>query len=47
MHQQNDPYALQESLALLFDADAADRRDWLERITPAELEWYYANGYIQ
>ncbi|GEN35105.1 hypothetical protein [Aneurinibacillus danicus] len=47
MNQLSDLFTLQESMAILFDADAVDRRDWLERITPAELEWYYANGYIQ
>lgn len=38
---------MQSNLELIFNADAPERKDLLERITPAELEWYYAHGYIQ
>ncbi len=42
----NEVFDMAASLDLIFNADAPDRQDWLERITPAEMEWYYANGYI-
>lgn len=38
---------MQSSLELIFNADAPERKDLLERITPEQLEWYYDHQIIQ
>lgn len=37
----------QSDMELICNADNPWRKALLERITLAEMEWYYANGYIR
>ncbi|GEN36134.1 MULTISPECIES: hypothetical protein [Paenibacillaceae] len=46
MADNSSLFDMRELFAMLFSADSSERAEWLERITPAELEWYYEQQYI-